>query len=256
MVQTVKDRATTGGGPFVVIGHSQGSMVTYQALMELGAELTVDLFVTIGSPLGLPQVTDVLHKWYGGTLPIPAGVKRWVNIAQNGDIVCLDQILANDYSAPGKPAAVDQRVEAIVWPPSKAHSASLYLSRRFTQGTVMEGLDRSRFQPVSPITVKRNLADSLDAHATARVPVLIELVDRHHPHFHNPAFAPEGTIPPSGTARPGGRRCPAAATTPTATAPTWRGHRRGTAGGGRPDGTETCWRFWCVDGSGAAQSVG
>jgi hypothetical protein len=26
MVQTVKDRATTGGGPFVVIGHSQGSM--------------------------------------------------------------------------------------------------------------------------------------------------------------------------------------------------------------------------------------
>ncbi len=62
---------------------------------------------------------------------------------------------------------VDQRVEGIVWPPSKAHSASLYLSRRFTQGTVMEGLDRSRFQPLSPIMVKRNLADSLDANATA-----------------------------------------------------------------------------------------
>ncbi|MCP9821007.1 S8 family peptidase [Synechococcus sp. Cruz-9H2] len=178
MVQTVKDRVTTGGGPFVVIGHSQGSMVTYQALMELGAELTVDLFLTIGSPLGLPQVTDVLHKWHGRKLPIPAGVKRWVNIAQDGDIVCLDQILANDYSAPGKPAVVDQRVEGIVWPPSKAHSASRYLSRRFTQDTVMEALDRSRFQPVSPITVARNLADSLDADATARVPVLIELVDR------------------------------------------------------------------------------
>lgn len=69
--------------------------------------------------------------------------------------------------APGKPAVVNQRVEAIVWPPSKAHSASRYLSRRFTQDTVMEALDRSRFQPVSPITVKRNLADSLNANATA-----------------------------------------------------------------------------------------
>ncbi|MDM7937489.1 MAG: S8 family peptidase [Cyanobium sp. CZS 48M] len=178
MVQTVKDRVTTGGGPFVVIGHSQGSMVTYQALMELGAELPVDLFLTIGSPLGLPQVTDVLHKWHGKKLPIPAGVKRWVNLAQDGDIVCLDQSLADEYSASGKPAVVDERVKGIVWPPSKAHSASRYLSRRFTQETVMGAVDRSRFQPVSPITVARNLADSLDADATARVPVLIELIDR------------------------------------------------------------------------------
>jgi subtilisin family serine protease len=179
MVQTVKDRVTTGGGPFVLIGHSQGSMVTYQALMELGKELEVDLYLTIGSPLGLPQVTDVLHKWHGKKLPIPPCVKRWVNIAQDGDIVCLDQTLADEYTATGKPAIVDQRVEGIVWPPSKAHSATRYLSRQSTQETVMGALERSRFQPVSPVTVARNLADSLDADATARVPVLIELVDRH-----------------------------------------------------------------------------
>ncbi len=178
MVQTVKDRISTGGGPFVVVGHSQGSMVTYQALMELGAALEVDLYVTIGSPLGLPQVTDVLQKWHGKTLPIPAGVKRWVNIAQDGDIVCLDQSLADEYSAAGKPKVVDERVMGVVWPPSKAHSASRYLSRQSTQETVMTALDRSRFQPVSPMTVARSLADALDVEATARVPVLIELADR------------------------------------------------------------------------------
>jgi subtilisin family serine protease len=178
MVQTVKDRVVTGGGPFVVIGHSQGSMVTHQALMELGSTLEVDLYLTIGSPLGLPQVTDVLHQWHGPKLPIPAGVKRWVNIAQDGDIVCLDQTLADEYGAPGKPPILDERVEGVVWPPSKAHSASRYLSRRSTQETVMAALDRSRFQPVSPMTVARSLADALDAEATARVPVLIELVDR------------------------------------------------------------------------------
>ena len=179
MVQTVKDRVTTGGGPFVVIGHSQGSMVTYQALMELGAALEVDLYLTIGSPLGLPQVTDVLHKWHGRTLPIPPGVKRWVNIAQDGDIVCLDQTLADEYSASGKPPVLDERVPGFVWPPSKAHSASRYLSRQSTQDTVMPALERTRFQPVSPMTVARNLADSLDADAMVRVPVLIELLERN-----------------------------------------------------------------------------
>jgi subtilisin family serine protease len=178
MVRTVKDRISTGGGPFVVIGHSQGSMVTYQALMELGAAVPVDLFVTIGSPLGLPQVTDELQQWHGKKmLPIPAGVKRWVNIAQDGDIVCLDQSLADEYGTAGKPKIVDQRLQGMVWPPSKAHSASGYLARRSTQETVLAALDRSRFQPVSPITVTRSLSESLDIEATARVPVLIELLD-------------------------------------------------------------------------------
>ncbi len=42
----------------------------------------------------------------------------------------------------------------------------------------MAALDRARFQAVSPVTVARSLADSLDTDASARVPVLIELVDR------------------------------------------------------------------------------
>lgn len=190
MVQTVKDRVTTGGGPFVVVGHSQGSMVTYQALMELADSLEVDLYVTIGSPLGLPQVTDVLHKWHGRSLPVPPSVKRWVNITQDGDIVCLDQTLADEYGKGGRLKIEDERQKGIVWPPSEAHSASRYLSRRITQQVVQAAVDRSRFQQVSPVTVARNLAHALDEDALKRVPVLIELVDR----------APDGTdLPPAGS---------------------------------------------------------
>lgn len=178
MVQTVKDRVSTGGGPFVVVGHSQGSMVTYQALMELKNSLEVDLYVTIGSPLGLPQVTDVLRKWHGRNLPIPTNVKRWVNIAQDGDIVCLDQTLADEYKKASKTFIEDKRLKGVVWPPSEAHSAFRYLSRPITQEVVHASVDRSRFQPVSPVTVARNLADALDKDALARVPVLIELLER------------------------------------------------------------------------------
>ncbi|NQW99991.1 serine protease, partial [bacterium] len=117
MVKTVKDRLATGGGPFIVIGHSQGSMVTYQALMELGKKVDVDLFITLGSPLALPQVTGELRKWHGKNLPVPPGVKRWLNVARDGDIVCSDQTLADEYSSAAKPVA-DVRIRDFAFPPT------------------------------------------------------------------------------------------------------------------------------------------
>ena len=46
-------------------------MVVYEALMGLGNLVEVDLLVTLGAPLGLPQVTGELKKWHGNQLPIP-----------------------------------------------------------------------------------------------------------------------------------------------------------------------------------------
>ena len=62
MRESVLSRLRTGGGPFVVIGHSQGSLVAYDVLSSLTAAdgIEVDLFVTIGSPLGLKEVQDQL----------------------------------------------------------------------------------------------------------------------------------------------------------------------------------------------------
>lgn len=177
MVKTVKDRAATGGGAFVVIGHSQGSMVTYQALMELGKSIEVDLFITLGSPLGLPQVTGELQKWYGKKLPIPPCVKHWINVARDGDIVCSDQSLADEYSAAGK-SVVDIRIKDGAFPPTKAHDVGFYLCYSETRQAVAAVVDKSRFQQVGPFTVARNLSDALEERAEERVPVLIELADR------------------------------------------------------------------------------
>lgn len=180
MVQTVKDRIATGGGPFVVIGHSQGSMITYQALMELAGRCAIELFVTLGSPLGLPPVTAELRKWHGQRLPFPPGVKRWLNVARDGDIVCADQTLADEYRTAGRTPA-DVRIADFVFPPAKAHDGGDYLRHPATRRAVMAAVDTARFQPVSPFTVARDLAGSLDEDATERVPVLVELADRTLP---------------------------------------------------------------------------
>ena len=94
-------RLRAGGGPFVVIGHSQGSMVAYDALSSLSPdEIEVDLFVTIGSPLGLKEVQDQLEVITGQKkgLAVPRVVKRWINVADPLDPVCADKRLAKDYA--------------------------------------------------------------------------------------------------------------------------------------------------------------
>lgn len=75
--------------PRIVIAHSLGTVVTYEAL-HAHPELTVDLLVTLGSPLALPH--GVFHR----LLPAPAergvrpaGVARWVNVCDHGDPVAV-----------------------------------------------------------------------------------------------------------------------------------------------------------------------
>ena len=62
MRRSVLERIEAGGGPFVVIGHSQGSMVAYDVLQSLPADVDVPLFVTIGSPLGITEVQDQVKR--------------------------------------------------------------------------------------------------------------------------------------------------------------------------------------------------
>lgn len=67
--------------PDVIIGHSLGSVVTYETLWHHDVE--VDLLVTLGSPLAMPGV--VRPRLCPDTHGRPPGVRRWVNIADVGD---------------------------------------------------------------------------------------------------------------------------------------------------------------------------
>jgi hypothetical protein len=75
----------------VLVGHSLGSVVSYEALCRC-PEWPVTVLVTLGSPLGIRGlVFDRLTSTPPGAWP--GGVKHWVNVADSGDVVALEKDL-------------------------------------------------------------------------------------------------------------------------------------------------------------------
>lgn len=79
----------------LLIGHSLGSVIAYDTLWELsnqeGLHGKVD-FLTIGSPLGMHYVQRRLMGIRGnGNKSYPKLIKRWINIASEGDIIALER---------------------------------------------------------------------------------------------------------------------------------------------------------------------
>jgi subtilisin family serine protease/pimeloyl-ACP methyl ester carboxylesterase len=175
MCDSVHERLRVGGGPFVVIGHSQGSMVAYKVLSELDpAKYEVDLFVTIGSPLGIEEVQDQMKRLTGQSkLAIPRCVKRWLNFADRLDPVALDASLRGEYT--GGAALVDTWVNNPDGP-RHPHSGSGYLRTEEVRTAIAESVEKGLFQRVAPFVVARDMARQLENHASStRHKVLIEL---------------------------------------------------------------------------------
>jgi len=90
------------GDRLLLVGHSMGSIIAYDALWELhhveGMEQCVDCLLTIGSPLGMRYVQKRL---VGREQPhprrYPGNIRSWVNISARGDLVALDPALGNDF---------------------------------------------------------------------------------------------------------------------------------------------------------------
>ncbi|MCX5238957.1 serine peptidase [Streptomyces prunicolor] len=115
--------------PRVVLAHSLGSVVAYEAL-HAHPELTVDCLVTLGSPLGLPGgIFDHLVP-----APIsnrgarPAGVRYWVNLADTGDLVAIPLRLGDRFP-------VDQHADTPIGR-IDFHSFGAYLSSPLTAAAI------------------------------------------------------------------------------------------------------------------------
>lgn len=95
------ERAGENGKDVMLVAHSMGSIIAYDVLANLTAGLPkvqVTRLVTIGSPLGLDEVKDIV-KTNSTTLQVPDCVGSWTNFADPRDLVaCLDSRLATDYS--------------------------------------------------------------------------------------------------------------------------------------------------------------
>ncbi|SDR13718.1 hypothetical protein [Thermostaphylospora chromogena] len=94
--------------PCVVIAHSLGSVVAYEAL-HAEPDLRVDLLVTLGSPLGMRNVVfeRLLPAPLDGRGRRPPGVARWVNIADAHDIAAIPPSLAADFIGVDQESLVD-----------------------------------------------------------------------------------------------------------------------------------------------------
>jgi pimeloyl-ACP methyl ester carboxylesterase len=80
-----------------LIAHSMGSIIAYDVLRMLEQRSPgIEHFVTIGSPIGLPIVTQHVREEFSNTT-VPRQVRQWTNLADPGDKVALDCSLADDY---------------------------------------------------------------------------------------------------------------------------------------------------------------
>ncbi|GII63747.1 hypothetical protein Skr01_38320 [Sphaerisporangium krabiense] len=108
--------------PAVVIAHSLGSVVTYEALWA-HPDLSVDLLITLGSPLGMRGVIfERLQPLpQQGRGRCPRGVRRWVNIADKDDIAAIPGALKGSFDG----VALDEKVN-IDW--ADFHTVRNYLA--------------------------------------------------------------------------------------------------------------------------------
>lgn len=93
----------TDHGKVLLIGHSLGSVIAYDALWELShlehLPGKVDLFLTIGSPLGMNYVQRrLMGHDQTGQKKYPMNIHRWANISSVGDITALDRVFADDFA--------------------------------------------------------------------------------------------------------------------------------------------------------------
>lgn len=178
MERSLRERLLSGGGPFVVIGHSQGSMIAYEVLRKLEpSQCDVALFLSIGSPLGLPSMRGMFKQWTGKRkLPFPVCVRHWHNVADRADPVALDADLGNDIEGAGTRFSNHSGEGINPDGPRNPHSGAGYLSIPDVRARVRAAVGVGFDQPVSNTVLIKDLSDQMEARgSTYRHEVLIEL---------------------------------------------------------------------------------
>lgn len=101
------DKLLKGRHRVAIVGHSLGSLVAYDVLWKIShrseyaalAEHKVDLFVSLGSPLGNQAFLNLftLDCDYDADHRFPRNIESWHNLSATGDFVAHDARLRNDF---------------------------------------------------------------------------------------------------------------------------------------------------------------
>jgi endonuclease G, mitochondrial len=121
----VEDAVTEANDDVILLGHSLGSVVTYDLLQERPG-LPVLGLITLGSPLGLPTVRRRLPA-----RRFPGGVVRWINVFDPRDLVTGCEKLRDHYPSDDGRAVEDRETEGIapgLTDLTAPHDGTVYLS--------------------------------------------------------------------------------------------------------------------------------
>jgi len=102
MLKSVLRKRLDKNEKILIIGHSLGSVIIYDALWELSHNEVhsgkVD-FLSLGSPLGLKFVQ---HKLQGRQYPkenrFPHNIHRWINVSSVGDTTAVDKRINDSFT--------------------------------------------------------------------------------------------------------------------------------------------------------------
>jgi len=108
----------------LLVSHSLGTMISYDNLWKFshygeyrrnyGASMKVDLFITLGSPLGDENVKEKLKgRSNSGKLKYPTNIKSWCNISAEDDYISHDSKIANDYKEMLKLGLIEEGLKDI-----------------------------------------------------------------------------------------------------------------------------------------------
>jgi hypothetical protein len=96
------EAASLAGRPILLVAHSMGSVIAYDALWQLSRKedrgVLVDQFLTMGSPLGQRFIQQHLMGFREKNgQRYPDNVGQWLNISAVGELTAIDTELGNDY---------------------------------------------------------------------------------------------------------------------------------------------------------------
>lgn len=117
----------------VIVGHSLGSVVAYEALCA-HPEWDIGALVTLGSPLGIANIVfdRLTPRPVSGRGSWPGSVNSWTNIADGGDIVALRKQLAMQFGSLVR--------DELIYNGATAHDVVPYLTAEETGRAIAVGV--------------------------------------------------------------------------------------------------------------------
>ena len=171
----LKNLLMKGKSPYMIIAHSQGSIIAYDVLSELkNQDIRVNTFITIGSPLGISEIQDHISQ----PLRVPDSVENWYNFAHILDYVALDKTLREEFIP--KDMIEDKTISFFETGFGiNPHAVNNYLVDDNVRKEIREKLGSKFAEPLTSFVIAKDVVDEMSDPIGGRISVLIELSENN-----------------------------------------------------------------------------